>query len=132
MSIVYSSIISLKQISNMSVDNNNNNKSKWSIRHSLDLHLKAFHLSAYDWLKRFILHRLHTGAWVNFVLLLTYIRHIYTKTCAIHSSCVFNVGWYWIDPDLGNTNNAVQVWCNFTAKETCVHPKSSKVSLPRY
>lgn len=32
-------------------------------------------------------------------------------------------GWYWIDPNLGVMNDAIQVWCNLTAGgHTCVYP----------
>lgn len=42
-------------------------------------------------------------------------------------------GWYWIDPNLGVINDAIQVWCNMTAEgETCVYPKKGhEMVLPR-
>lgn len=37
-------------------------------------------------------------------------------------------GWYWIDPDLGNANNAIQVWCDMlSGGETCIHPQANSV-----
>ena len=32
-------------------------------------------------------------------------------------------GWYWVDPNLGSIDDAIQVWCNMTTDiETCVYP----------
>ena len=31
-------------------------------------------------------------------------------------------GWYWIDPNLGCSQDAIQVYCNFTSGETCINP----------
>lgn len=43
-----------------------------------------------------------------------------------HPLLVF-VGWFWIDPNLGAPNDAIQVWCNLTAHgETCVYPNRKK------
>ena len=33
------------------------------------------------------------------------------------------IGWYWVDPNLGVPNDAIQVWCNITSGgKTCVYP----------
>lgn len=35
-------------------------------------------------------------------------------------------GWFWIDPNLGCTSDAIKVFCNFTAGgQTCLHPLAS-------
>lgn len=36
-------------------------------------------------------------------------------------------GFYWIDPNLGCSSDAVLVYCNFTSGETCVFPNSTEV-----
>lgn len=42
-------------------------------------------------------------------------------------------GWYWIDPNLGVINDAINVWCNMTAEgQTCVYPKKGHdMVIPR-
>ena len=37
-------------------------------------------------------------------------------------------GFYWIDPNLGCSSDAVHVYCNFTSNETCIHPNSTQVT----
>ena len=36
-------------------------------------------------------------------------------------------GFYWIDPNLGCSSDAILVYCNFTSRETCIHPNSTQV-----
>jgi len=44
------------------------------------------------------------------------------RTCAdiamVHPD--FKNGFYWIDPNMGTNNDAVQAWCNIEKKETCI------------
>lgn len=46
----------------------------------------------------------------------------------------FKTGWYWVDPNLGSIDDAIQVWCNMTTSpETCVHPtQRTKMSAETY
>ena len=37
-------------------------------------------------------------------------------------------GFYWIDPNLGCSSDAILVYCNFTSNETCIHPNSTQVT----
>ena len=37
----------------------------------------------------------------------------------------FSAGLYWIDPNLGCSSDAVQVFCNCTSKQTCVVPNTT-------
>ena len=37
-------------------------------------------------------------------------------------------GFYWIDPNLGCSSDAIMVYCNFTSNETCIHPNSTQVT----
>lgn len=30
-------------------------------------------------------------------------------------------GWYWIDPNLGCSQDAITVYCNFSSGETCLN-----------
>lgn len=40
-------------------------------------------------------------------------------------------GWYWIDPNLGMSDDAVYVFCNITAQgETCVFPDIHSSQMP--
>ena len=32
-------------------------------------------------------------------------------------------GFYWVDPNLGCSSDAVQVFCRFSSNETCIYPK---------
>lgn len=36
-------------------------------------------------------------------------------------------GLYWIDPNGGNVNDAVQAWCNIKKHETCIDAKPNKI-----
>ena len=36
-------------------------------------------------------------------------------------------GFYWIDPNLGCSSDAILVYCDFTSNETCIYPNSSQV-----
>lgn len=38
-------------------------------------------------------------------------------------------GFYWIDPNLGCSSDAILVYCDFTSNETCVHPDSTQVNV---
>lgn len=41
------------------------------------------------------------------------------------------LGWYWIDPNLGMTDDAVYVFCNMTAEgETCLFPDIHSSTMP--
>lgn len=41
-------------------------------------------------------------------------------------------GFYWIDPNHGCTEDAIRVYCNFTAGgETCIHPDTKHKMAPR-
>ena len=43
----------------------------------------------------------------------------------------FTDGWYWIDPNLGMSDDAVYVFCNMTADgETCVFPDIHSAQMP--
>lgn len=43
----------------------------------------------------------------------------------------FEDGYYWIDPNLGMTDDAIYVFCNMTSKgETCVHPDKHSSQMP--
>lgn len=43
----------------------------------------------------------------------------------------FESGWYWIDPNLGMTDDAIYVFCDMVAKgETCVHPDIHSSQMP--
>ena len=47
---------------------------------------------------------------------------------------LFFLGFYWIDPNQGCTDDAILVFCNFTAEgQTCVYPDkdTEKVTLRR-
>ena len=39
-----------------------------------------------------------------------------------HYPCMYIIytGWYWIDPNLGCSQDSVYIYCNFTSKETCI------------
>ena len=37
--------------------------------------------------------------------------------------------FYWIDPNLGCSSDAILVYCNFTSGETCVHPNTTQVHI---
>ncbi|KAK2184695.1 hypothetical protein NP493_256g02000 [Ridgeia piscesae] len=40
-------------------------------------------------------------------------------------------GWYWVDPNLGVSDDAIYVWCNMTAGgDTCVHPHTEYAKGP--
>lgn len=41
-------------------------------------------------------------------------------------------GLYWIDPNGGNTNDAIEVHCNMKKQETCIHAKPDKVYRGTY
>ncbi len=34
-------------------------------------------------------------------------------------------GFYWVDPNLGCSSDAVKVYCRFTSNETCIYPNVS-------
>lgn len=41
------------------------------------------------------------------------------------------IGLYWIDPNGGCINDAVEVFCNFSKEhvKTCIHPVNQKASI---
>lgn len=40
-------------------------------------------------------------------------------------------GWYWIDPNLGMTDDAIHVFCNMTGRgQTCLQPDKNTAQLP--
>lgn len=43
--------------------------------------------------------------------------------------CVSNAGLYWIDPNLGCSSDAVQVFCNCTSGETCILPNTTMAQV---
>jgi len=59
---------------------------------------------------------------------LSYVTSIH---CTYEMFCVFNAGLYWIDPNLGCSSDAVQVFCNCTSGETCILPNTT-VAQVRY
>lgn len=52
------------------------------------------------------------------------IRLVSTSTGAMATS-----GYYWIDPNLGCSADAIQVYCNFSSNETCLYPKQREVRM---
>ena len=38
-------------------------------------------------------------------------------------------GQYWIDPNEGPPDDAVEVYCDFTLSASCIYPNKSKVTL---
>lgn len=43
------------------------------------------------------------------------------------------IGWYWVDPNLGVPMDAINVYCNMTAKgETCVYPETESRLVSGY
>lgn len=46
----------------------------------------------------------------------------------------FKTGWYWVDPNAGSIDDAIQVWCNMTeTPETCVYPtQRTKMAKERF
>jgi len=46
----------------------------------------------------------------------------------------YKTGWYWVDPNLGSIDDAIQVWCNMTeTPETCVYPtQRTKMAKERF
>ena len=40
----------------------------------------------------------------------------------------FVLGLYYIDPNQGSSRDAIQVYCNIKAKQTCILPKPEKVT----
>ena len=49
-------------------------------------------------------------------------EHIHNVNATVPS------GFYWIDPNLGCSLDAILVYCDFTSNETCVHPNSTQVN----
>lgn len=48
--------------------------------------------------------------------------------CRVH----YTAGLYWIDPNLGCSSDAVQVYCNCTSRKTCVIPNTTVTQVPPY
>lgn len=40
------------------------------------------------------------------------------------------LGWYWIDPNLGMTDDAIYIFCNMTDGTSCVFPDVQTANLP--
>ena len=38
-------------------------------------------------------------------------------------------GFFWIDPNLGCSSDAVRVFCNFSSHQTCLYPQQHQVHL---
>ena len=71
----------------------------------------------------------------------THSHHFHTtkpsfqRTSTLHKSLTLAIspaGWYWIDPNLGLSTDAIKVWCNMSTPsvETCVHPVEETSSMP--
>ena len=56
-------------------------------------------------------------------------RHQPAQSCEhiLNVNITASNGFYWIDPNLGCSADAILVYCNFTSNETCIHPNSSQV-----
>lgn len=44
----------------------------------------------------------------------------------------FTSGLYWVDPNGGSTTDAIQVYCNFETKATCVQPSPAVYDVDTY
>ena len=44
------------------------------------------------------------------------------KIKPFYRGCFLDTGWYWVDPTLGASGDAIKVWCNMTAGSTCIYP----------
>ena len=56
-------------------------------------------------------------------------RHQPAQSCEhiLNVNATAPSGFYWIDPNLGCSSDAILVHCNFTSNETCIHPNSTEV-----
>ena len=56
-------------------------------------------------------------------------RHLPAQSCEhiLNVNATAANGFYWIDPNLGCSSDAIMVYCNFTSNETCIHPNSTQV-----
>ena len=48
------------------------------------------------------------------------IRHVRLKA---------ESGTYWVDPNMGCSSDAIQVFCNFSSNSTCIFPQQNKVRM---
>ncbi len=56
----------------------------------------------------------------------------FSRSCRdlAHGHPQFEDGLYWVDPNLGMTEDAVKVYCNMTSGETCVFPDVHASKMP--
>lgn len=57
------------------------------------------------------------------------VRHQPAQSCEhiLNANATASDGFYWIDPNLGCSSDAISVYCKFTSNETCVHHNSTLV-----
>lgn len=48
--------------------------------------------------------------------------------CQSYFITAISLGEYWIDPNGGDSRDAIAVYCNMQTKATCVYPKPDKTS----
>ena len=56
-------------------------------------------------------------------------RHFPAYDCEhiLLNNSTVSSGYYWIDPNLGCSADAIRVYCNFSSNETCVFPTDREV-----
>ena len=47
----------------------------------------------------------------------------------LRENATITSGFFWIDPNLGCSSDALRVFCNFTSNQTCLYPKHHQVGL---
>ena len=57
-------------------------------------------------------------------------RHQPAQSCdhILNINATAPSGFYWIDPNLGCSSDAILVHCNFISNKTCIYPNSTEVS----